>query len=82
MNIGMVPQSHSTFPSDPTRGDDYRGLLFDWGFAAVDPLLDNSEVDMPVIKATNDVIEVVWLLLSHSSIQHQQINRHPCSRYV
>jgi len=58
MNIGMVPQSHLTFPLDPTRGDDYRGLLFDWGFAAVDPLLDNSEVDTPVIEATNDVIEV------------------------
>ena len=62
MNIGMVPQSHSTFPSDPTHGDDYSGLLFDWGFAAVVPLLDNSEADAPVTEVTNDVIEVVRLL--------------------
>ena len=58
----MVPQSHWTFPLDPTRGDDYCGLLFDWGFVAVDPLLDDSEVDTPVIEATNNMIEVVWLL--------------------
>ncbi|KIM58671.1 hypothetical protein SCLCIDRAFT_27833 [Scleroderma citrinum Foug A] len=62
MNIGMVPQSHSTFPSDPTRGDDYHGLLFDWGFAAVDPLLDDSKADVPVTEVTNDVIEVARLL--------------------
>ena len=42
--------------------DDYCGLLFDWGFVAVDPLLDDSEADVPVTKVTNDVIEVACLL--------------------
>ena len=62
MNIGVVPQSHSTFPLDPTCVDDYCGLLFDWGFVAVDPLLDDSEADAPVTKVTNDMIEVACLL--------------------
>ena len=62
MNIGMVPQSHSTFLSDPIHGDDYHGLLFDWGFVAVDPLLDNSKADTPVTEVTEDVIEVAHLL--------------------
>jgi len=58
----MMKYMELAFPLDPTHGDDYRGFLFDWGFAAVDPLLDDSEVDTPVIKATNDVIEVARLL--------------------
>ena len=43
MNIGMVPQIHSSFPAVPNRGDDYRGLLFDWGCAAVSSTTDPED---------------------------------------
>ena len=65
MNIGMVPQIHSSFPAVPNRGDDHRGLLFDWGCAAVSP---TTEPEDEVCDLSDDEARKVEWLIGESDV--------------